>query len=158
MTKKIEYVSMLMFSQSMQECVLIEKNRPAFLAGKLCPVGGHKEIDESSIDAAIREFFEEVNISTSACDWKLYAVCVGDDWTMDCFCSASPLFSQAKTATDETVKIMPVTDALILGVISPRKVAPDLIALIGLAMQSQSRDCVTTIDHNSIPKKPALRP
>jgi 8-oxo-dGTP diphosphatase len=51
------------FNEAMDRVVLIQKNRPAWQAGKLNGVGGHVEDGESPIDCMIREFQEEAGVT-----------------------------------------------------------------------------------------------
>lgn len=152
------YASMLMFSPDLSECVVIRKNRPKFLAGKLCPVGGHVELGENSAEAAVREFCEEAGVHTSPSDWQLYAVVSGEDWTMDCYCTVSSSYAQAKTMTEEEIVVLRVSDLLTSAATAPETTAPDMIALVGLALQSRSRDCVARIDHAPLAAKRAPSP
>jgi 8-oxo-dGTP pyrophosphatase MutT (NUDIX family) len=152
------FASMLMFSPDLSECVVIRKNRPKFLAGKLCPVGGHVEPGEESADAAVREFLEEAGVATAAGDWKLYAVANGEDWTMDCYWTVSPNYAKATTLTEEEILVVRVADLLVAAATAPDTVAPDMIALVGLALQSRTRDCVARIEHAPASQKRAPAP
>lgn len=144
-----KYASMLMLSPDLKHVVLLEKNRPSFLAGKLCPTGGREEDGETPAQAAAREHEEEAGVKTQEDDWVLYAVSNTPESVMNCFCCVSSDYVHAKTMTDEPVTIMLISDVLRLAIESPERVAPDLIALIGLALQSQVRESTVTIDYST---------
>ena len=57
-----DYVLGFMFDQDMKTVLLIKKNRPDFLAGKLNGIGGKVESDETPPNAMCREFLEESGI------------------------------------------------------------------------------------------------
>jgi 8-oxo-dGTP diphosphatase len=135
-----QYVSMLMFSADRKKVALITKNRPVFLAGKLCPVGGHIEFGENASAAAVREFLEETGIKTEPSDWLHYALCEGPDWHMHCYVAFSDDVLDCRTTTDEPVSVEEVSDLLGTIAVSPDIAAKDLIALIGLALQAGVRE------------------
>jgi 8-oxo-dGTP diphosphatase len=141
------YVSMLMFSSDRTKVALITKKRPTFLEGKLCPVGGHVDDDETLANAAMREFEEETGVKTEASDWLDYAVCRGPDWQMHCFVSYDDQVFNCHTTTDEHVSIHEVGDLLAAIVAKPDIASSDLIALIGLALQAGIRDGLASITY-----------
>ena len=87
---------------------LIQKNRPAWQAGKFNGIGGHVEEGESSFDAMIREYKEETG--ADIIDWKPLCTMEGGDFIVDVFVSydhtksATPLVS----VTDEQVVVVSV--------------------------------------------------
>jgi 8-oxo-dGTP pyrophosphatase MutT (NUDIX family) len=137
--KTINYVSMLMFSADASKVVLLTKDKPAFLAGKLCPVGGKVEPGEDAMVATIREFFEEAGVATTYADWLEYAVCTGDDWQMTCYVAFSDLAFACRTMESEPVSLHDVGELLASIARSPDLGSPDLIALVGLAIQQRRR-------------------
>lgn len=69
--KRFSYVVGFMFNSDRSRVLLIEKNRPAWQAGKLNGVGGKLEDGEDPNFAMAREFREETGIDTEAQDWAL---------------------------------------------------------------------------------------
>lgn len=59
MNKRQEYVCGFLFDKELKNILLIEKNRPDYMAGKLTGLGGKIEDNESPLAAMIREFREE---------------------------------------------------------------------------------------------------
>jgi len=53
-----QYVAGFLFDETLENVVLIRKNRPKWQAGKLNGVGGHVEARETSIETMHREFKE----------------------------------------------------------------------------------------------------
>ena len=141
------YVSMLMFSADRTKVVLLIKNRPVFLNGKLCPVGGHIDEGEEPNVAAAREFFEEAGVQTEPDEWLKYAVCEGPDWVMHCFVSFDDLAYDCHTTTDEPIFVLDVTTVLLQVVTNPESAPTDLLALIGLAMQAGVREGIAHLKY-----------
>jgi 8-oxo-dGTP diphosphatase len=68
------YVAGFAFDTVLKHVLLIQKTKPAWQAGKLNGIGGKVESHEhDSIDAMVREFYEEANIYTTRSDWRHYA-------------------------------------------------------------------------------------
>jgi 8-oxo-dGTP pyrophosphatase MutT (NUDIX family) len=138
------YVSMLMFSSDRKKVALITKNRPAFLDGKLCPVGGRIENGEEPIEAAVREYLEETGVPTAASDWMEYAVGDAPGSIMHCFVAFNDSVFDCRTGqdslTDEPVSIWNVADILSDVVNNPELAYKDFIAMIGLALQAGVRE------------------
>lgn len=85
---------------------LIEKNRPAWQAGKLNGIGGHVEEGETFIEAMRREFWEETGVHVE--DWTLFATMKFPGATISFYKSwiTSEEMSSLKTTTDEEVCII----------------------------------------------------
>lgn len=148
MTSKIHnYVSMLMFSADRTKVVLIVKNRPKFLEGKLCPVGGHIEADEEPNVAAAREFEEEAGVATEPDEWLKFAICEGPDWFMHCFVSFDDLAYDCHTTTDEPIFVKDVADVTREVLRNPALAASDFVALVGLALQAGVRQGIAHINY-----------
>lgn len=64
------YVLGLAFTES--GVVMVQKNRPAWQAGKLNFVGGKLERGERPIDCMVREFLEETGVQTTTSDWTWF--------------------------------------------------------------------------------------
>lgn len=154
MTQQItEYVSTLMFNKARTRAAFILKNRPAFLAGKVCPVGGRKEPNETPRQAAAREHGEETLVETHEEDWTHYARIEKADSVIDCFCMEDDRVEDSRTNTAEEnfeeVYVLDILDVLTASATpckpnekrsyvlqDEQSVSPDIVMLIGLAMQS----------------------
>jgi len=64
------YVLGFLFNNKLDKVILIEKNRPEFLKGKLNGIGGKVELNETYIDAIVREFKEETGIDIHHEEWN----------------------------------------------------------------------------------------
>lgn len=147
LNKPINYVSMLMFSADGSKVVLLTKDKPAFLAGKLCPVGGKLELGEAPLAAAIREFSEEAGVTTVAADWLQYALCTGLDWQMHCYVAFSDLAFDCQTKESEPISLHEVSELLATIANDPELGSPDLISLVGLAAQQRRRQVMANLSY-----------
>jgi 8-oxo-dGTP diphosphatase len=98
----------LVFSEDLSKVVLIRKNRPKFLAGKLNGIGGHIEGGESHRSAMEREFKEETGVRIIP-GWELLGEKVFKDCKMFVWTCRADI-SQVKTMTDEEVIVCNVDD------------------------------------------------
>jgi len=73
------------------DVLLIRKNKPAWMAGKLNGLGGAVEPGETPRDAMVREFNEECGILTRHEDWTAFAVMEFPKTGDRVFCFASIL-------------------------------------------------------------------
>lgn len=99
-----KYVLGFAFNTARTQVALIEKNRPAWQAGKLNGIGGHVEPNEENIEAMVREFQEETGTPwTWNEDWQHFATMQGLDWVVYCFFTTEVDFTLLRTMTDEKV-------------------------------------------------------
>lgn len=105
----IKYVLGFMFSPDKKQLLLIEKSHPDWQKGKLNGIGGKIRDGESSLDAMVREFAEEVGVGTTVEDWKQFARMKGDDWQCDCFVSFNENISDYRQCEDEKPVMVDVT-------------------------------------------------
>ena len=101
-----QYVVGFAFSADRSKVVLIEKNRPAWQAGKLNGVGGKVDANETHEAAMAREFFEETGVQTTAENWHYFAKLIGRDGDVGCFSLFNDVALEAKTSSDEPVVIL----------------------------------------------------
>ena len=102
------YVAGFLFSNDLQNVVLIQKLRPVFMQGKLNGLGGKINPDEAPLGAMRREFYEEAGIDIR--DWSLYTTLSGNHFSVDFFRATHKDVKQARTMTDEKVIIVPVNE------------------------------------------------
>lgn len=158
--EKTIYVSTLMFNRAFTRAAFILKNRPAFLAGRLCPVGGRLEAGETPVQGAAREHSEETLVATREEDWTPYARLERADAVMHCFYAVTDDVEQCRTNTAEknweTVYVLDVADVLAASVTpadgessaflaDDRWVSDDLAALIGLVLRARRQGGFTVI-------------
>lgn len=97
-----KYVVGALFDDDGSNIVLILKNRPSFLVGKLNFIGGHiEEYDKTPLDAMIRKAKEEAGVYVN---WKFETMYKGDDFELYYFSAYSTsAFKAATTLTDEMI-------------------------------------------------------
>ena len=129
--KTTEFVLGFAFSQTMRSVVLIEKNRPAWQAGKLNGVGGHKAHEETNFEAMVREFREETGAQTHIFDWiHFHTMRFQNGNVVYCFATKLPVGTPVNTMEDEFVDVYPVIED---GLISEFPVIANLRWLIPMA-------------------------
>ena len=136
----MKYANGLLFSQDMQTVAVINKNRPAYLAGKLSPAGGHVELGESPANAMSREYEEEAGVWIAVEDWRPLAVTKTRDQgaLLATFFALSDLVHESETKTEETVIVMKTADLVLQCLQHPNSVADDLLIFIALAKKTQT--------------------
>lgn len=103
------YVVGFAFSADSSKIVLIRKNRPAWMAGKLNGVGGKIEAGEEAVDAMVREFVEECGVETMVSDWHYFMKIFGRDGDVHCYRIFDDKVLSATTLLDEEVEIIDVS-------------------------------------------------
>lgn len=129
MFKKIEYVNGLLFSENCKKVVLINKNRPAWQKGKWNGVGGKIEDFESTIDAMIREFYEETDLMIT--NWECFSTVESDTWKVYMYRAISKEYDKVITKTDEKVDIFNVNNL-------PENIVENIKWLIPLSIDPDS--------------------
>ncbi len=107
-----KYVLGIAFNESLDSVVLLQKNRPSFLAGKWNGVGGHIEANETSLIAMQREFKEETDIDTDVTQWVCFQQEQHTTHEITWYSAklTAQQLSQLKTMTDEPVALFKVAD------------------------------------------------
>jgi len=121
--------------------MLIEKKRPAWMAGKLNGIGGAIKPDESPVQAMIREFKQETGVTFD--NWIYFCqMRYIDKATIHFFYGIAPvLFNACKTQTDETL-VNTSVDSDILEVFRQQmNIVPDLRWLIPMAFRMADEGC-----------------
>lgn len=105
---KANYVLGFLFTENNKRVVLIQKKRPAELAGKWNGIGGHIEEDESPIEAMTREFREEAKLIIHNWQHRLkYRLYYG---TVHIFTAQSDDANDAVQMEDEVIKLINVAN------------------------------------------------
>ncbi|HXE61100.1 MAG TPA: NUDIX domain-containing protein [Gemmatimonadaceae bacterium] len=131
------YVLALLFSADRRRVVLIEKNRPAWQAGRVNALGGKLRGDETPQEAARREVREEAGVDVAA--WERVLVWHDPVYTMHVVRAFDDAALGARTAEDQRVFLAAV-DAL------PANAIDNLQWLVPLALD---RDVAVPIDVRS---------
>lgn len=100
----LNFVVGFLFNKAGSRVAMVQKNRPAWQAGKLNGCGGLIKDGESAGAAMVRECQEEMGAKTRVGDWRLVAVQqfpIGSCHYFSLFDDGA--FQQAKTLTDEPV-------------------------------------------------------
>jgi 8-oxo-dGTP diphosphatase len=129
------YVVGFMFSEDKQFVALIEKNRPAWQAGKLNGIGGKIEKDETPRAAMRREFQEETGVNTHEDDWTIVGRLEGPESRVYILRTFSDDVLKVQTTTDESVHLF-IVDGIRdyntvpnLQAIIPALLLPDLMGI-----------------------------
>lgn len=128
------YVAGFLFTPSFKSVVLIKKNKPEWMQGKLNGVGGKVElIDSSPHDAMVREFVEETGLFVPK--WNLFAVLHNEQPLKEnfqvFFYFATKAELKVRSMTDEHVGVHLVSQILTQPHIP---ILPNLRYLIPMAM------------------------
>ena len=114
----IQYVAGFLFNPTMDQVVLIKKNRPDWQKGFYNGVGGHIELGEDSCSAMRREFHEETGLNSDnyilldivSSDWMNFCEISGKMWKCYFFYAVSADYWKVETKTDEQIEIVYVQD------------------------------------------------
>lgn len=107
-TDRPQYVVGFYFVEQ-NNVVLIRKNKPEWQLGKLNGVGGRVEVNESPVEAQVREFREEAGKQTIESDWRFFAALCCSDCIINFF-SAHGEFTGVHTTTDERIEFINISE------------------------------------------------
>jgi 8-oxo-dGTP diphosphatase len=106
---KKQLVVGFLFSIDAKSLVVIHKNRPDYLAGKVIVPGGKVEPGETPKDAMTREFREETGVHING--WKEFAVLQTPEFEIFCFMhSSTARVNRVRTMTDERVEVVDINN------------------------------------------------
>lgn len=132
------YSNGFIFDATLSRVLLIHKNRPDWMKGRINGIGGKLEGDETPLACLVREIREETGLATKASQWVRLGDLFSDDWTMDVFAMRyAGHETDAKTMEDEEIEWFDV-DAL------PKTVMSNLPWLIALAIDKLSTNELDT--------------
>lgn len=97
------YVVGFLFDKTLENVVLIRKNRPEWQRNKWNGVGGHIEEGETAACAMAREFEEETGKAIGEREWKGYGRLHGPGWEIFLFFAVDG-HEGITTKTDEVVE------------------------------------------------------
>lgn len=128
------YVLMLVLSPDAKSVVCLKKqNIPEHLHNKWTFPGGHIEESDASLEAAAsREMAEETGLQIAPENWRL-SVMLGSEargYRLNVMTATCTNIHEAKTLTDEPVRVMDVDEALARAGAKPTEFAPDFIKLL----------------------------
>jgi 8-oxo-dGTP diphosphatase len=103
------YVVGFLFTPDKKSVVLIEKDHPAWQAGRWNGLGGHVEPGETVEQAISREVLEEAGVLVPPEDWTPFLVLEGNEYSATFLRAFSPLALEATTMTSERVLSWQVT-------------------------------------------------
>jgi 8-oxo-dGTP diphosphatase len=99
------YTLAFVFNTAQTEVLLIQKNRPAWQAGKLNAIGGKVEEGETVGVATCRELYEEAHVIVAPPELRGFAMLIGEDYKV--YCAAVALdderYALFQSMTDEPV-------------------------------------------------------
>lgn len=98
-----DYVLGFLFSSSMGQLVLVEKQRPEWQAGKFNGVGGKIEQGETDYQAMVREFREETGKEITT--WKRFCTLQCANARVYIFSAIAEDYNKVETATDEEITL-----------------------------------------------------
>lgn len=108
MNNKQEYVLGISLSVDRRKILLIRKLSPEWQRGLLNGIGGKIEVDETAMQAMIREFKEETGVDTFMDQWSSLGHIESDVFKVFVFCSFDDFIFKAKTMEKEVVDIFTV--------------------------------------------------
>ncbi len=132
------YVVGFAFNPDMTEVVLIKKNKPEAQKGIWNGVGGKIEIDESELEAMVREFREETGVVTDPISWRQFVKLEFPDAEVTFFCRTE-LVTKTYSMTDEIVTIIAVADLV------NYRIVPNLHWLIPMAIYDTFEGSITVV-------------
>lgn len=102
----MEYVVGFAFDSTQSNLMMIRKNRPDWMAGRLNGIGGKIEAGETPIQAMVRECQEEADITIE--NWELFhTISFENGDKLYAFVTQNNQIENAITKTDELVMIVP---------------------------------------------------
>lgn len=126
-----KFVLSFLFNPDKSRVVLIKKNRPDWMAGKLNAIGGHVEPGEDPREAAHREFLEETGIHVPTPLWQLFLTLDrGGDRMLYCFWFVSHRAYQSRSLTDEPVNLAVINE------LNPDAIVKDTLWILALALEA----------------------
>ncbi len=122
-----KYVLGFIFDASAERVLLIEKQRPAWQAGKLNGIGGKIEPREKPVAAMLREAYEECHLLSKVSDWLPAATLRHAEWHIEVFTTVHTQNPHLlRTKTDEFVSWVDIKKL-------PPNILPNLSWLIPLS-------------------------
>lgn len=120
------------FDETKRHVVLIRKDHPEWMAGKLNGVGGSVEADEGARAAMTREFEEETGVLIAKDRWRLFNHLTTDHGTdlfiFACATRGSSELAVLRSPTSEVVDIFPVSE-IVAGEFETLPNVPWLVAM-----------------------------
>ena len=131
----MKYVIGFAFNEVGDEVLLIRKNRPTWQEGKLNGIGGKIEQGEEPLAALVREFQEEVGVTTLESDWRPFGKLQGADFIVYLYTTRNHFIYDASSMTDEMIRIIPVKH------LWAHQLIPNLVYLVPMALDTDTLFC-----------------
>jgi len=95
----MKYTVGLIFDQDCKNILLLRKNKPSWMIGRLNGIGGKVEGNETALECMIRESKEETTIQDE--NWQFIGDVCGPDFLVSWFAIYGQDFSKIDARTDE---------------------------------------------------------
>lgn len=148
------YVVGFLFSPSMGQLVLVQKQRPQWQAGRFNGVGGHVEEGETFHGAMVREFREETG--KEVLQWTRYCTLNCEHAIVVFYYAVAEDFNKVETTTDEEIMLWDVDYVMEL---DRDEILPNLRWLIPMAQsffKGESAEEFVVTEVGGDPNKVAL--
>ena len=104
----MKYTVGLIFDQEAKNVLLLRKNYPGWMAGRLNGIGGKIEGNETALECMIRESKEETTIQDE--NWRFIGDVCGDGFLVSWFAIYGQDFSKIDAKTSERLKVVSVAE------------------------------------------------
>jgi len=122
----------LIFDDSKQNVMLIQKRRPAWQNGLFNGIGGHVEEGETPLECMYREAKEESTINNTY--WRFLAVYKTSSFEVHFFWTEEPDLNKIRPLTDEQLHVFSIKDLFNPNYYFYSSLAPNIRLLIELAL------------------------
>jgi len=112
----VDYVLGFIFNETLDRVILIRKNKPEWMKGKLNGIGGKREPGETTLAAMERECLEETGLHIT--DWRHLGLLYQEDvWGVHVFVAIADV-GLSETKEDEVVEVYDVYDVYYMDTVS----------------------------------------
>lgn len=126
--EKRDYVLGLIFSKDKQQVALIRKDRPTWQAGMLNGIGGKVELNESPVEAMVRECEEETTVVIPEEEWNYFSLFKGDWGSVYTFSAVIDDITTLKCPESEVIEYHDVNQLHL------EYLAPNILFLVPMAL------------------------
>lgn len=153
----MKYVNAVLFSEGLEEVVLVRRQAPAFLAGKLCTPSGQVQVAETGAQAIARTVLSQTGLDVPASVFRplMLTHTVDKGAMMGTFMATGLDVSKTvSTLPSHAVVVMKTADVVGLCVTDPLAVPDDLLVTIAAAqrMHALPNEPISVVDNRFDPK------